>query len=214
VTQIFPKWIDSIPKYVIFGIFVSLAVVVFIFTYWFSPWHLEVGYEPVQPISYSHKLHAGNLNIDCRYCHFNVEKSSAAGVPPTQICMNCHNNILVKSDKIKILVNSIQSNVPIEWVRVHKLPDYVYFDHSVHIHSGIGCISCHGEVNKMDRIKQVKPLSMSWCLDCHKNPALHVRPMDKITEMCFDDNNTWNFNAYENSVNFHPPVIGCSGCHR
>jgi len=145
MAQIFPKWSNSIPNLVLATIIGGLISVIFIFSYWFSPWNLEVGYEPSQPVAYSHELHAGRFGIDCRYCHFGVERSSNAGVPPTQICMNCHTNILPNSKKITAIVESFESKKPLEWIRVHQLPDYVYFDHSVHVSAGVGCIiSCSG----------------------------------------------------------------------
>jgi hypothetical protein len=214
MVQIFPKWSNFIPKIIVFVLFFGLCLVIFIFSYWFSPWNLEVGYKPKQPIPYSHELHVGKLGIDCRYCHFGVEKSICAGVPPTQICMNCHTTILRDSNKIIPIIKNFKNNKPIEWIRVHKLPDYVYFSHSSHVNVGIGCVSCHGRVDKMERVKQVKPLSMAWCLECHRNPETYLIPMDKITSMNFVPSDEWKTVARKKAVNLNPPVIGCSGCHR
>ncbi len=214
MAQIFPKWSNSVPKFIPPVLIGGLVLIVFVFSYWFSPWNLEVGYEPSQPIAYSHELHAGQLAIDCRYCHFGVERSSNAGVPPTQVCMNCHSNVLPDSKKIAGIVKSFQTNKPLEWTRVHELPDYVYFDHSAHVNVGVGCISCHGRVDKMEKVRQVKPLSMAWCLECHRNPASHLKPSDKITSMTFTPPKGWKTATRKKAAKLNPPIIGCSGCHR
>ena len=214
MAQIFPKWSNSIPKFIPVVTVCILASVVFVLSYWLSPWNLEVGYEPSQPVPYSHELHVGSLGIDCRYCHFGVEKSSNACVPPTQICMNCHTNILQDSKKLIKVIKSSKTKKPLKWIRVHQLPDYVYFDHSAHINAGVGCISCHGRVDKMKKIRQVKPLSMAWCLDCHRNPSAHLKPKNKVTAMNFDPPKDWGTIARKKASKLNPPVISCSGCHR
>jgi hypothetical protein len=216
MAQIFPKWSNKVPKVAIIGGAATFCFVVFVFWYWFSAYSLDVGYEPVQPVQYSHKLHAGNLGMDCRYCHAGVEKSAVAGVPPTQTCMNCHS--LIKKDSIKLekVIASDKTDKPIEWLRIHKAPDYVYFDHSAHINNGVGCASCHGRVDQMVRVRQEKPLSMGWCLDCHRNPVEHLRPLDKVTDMNWKPTPESIKIATEKvrSQRVTPPIESCSGCHR
>ena len=180
--------------------------------YYFSPWFTDVGYMPTQPVPYSHKLHAGELKIDCRYGHTGVATTAKAGVPPTQTCMNCHRSVKTDSAKLKLVRsswdNGKKGGKPIPWVRIHKVPDYAYFDHSAHIQIGVGCESCHGRVDRMVEVSLQKPLSMSWCLDCHTAPEKHLRPRDKVTTMGYVRKPT-------DKVAKNPqPPIHCSGCHR
>ncbi len=162
--------------------------------YGFSPQATDVGYAPLQPIAYSHALHAGDLGIDCRYCHVTVEDGATAAIPPTQTCINCHSSaygIRRDSPKLQALLAAYYgtgdrpetAGLPIPWVRVHDLPDYVYFDHSAHVRHGVGCAECHGRVDRMETVYQVQPLSMSWCLECHRNPGPRLRPASEITNM-------------------------------
>jgi hypothetical protein len=191
------------------------AAVVGFFWYFGSPEYTDVGYSPVQPVDYSHKLHAGELGMDCRYCHTGVENSPVALVPPTQTCMNCHTLVNTDSEKLQPVRDSWTTGRPIEWVKVHKVPDYAYFDHSAHITSGIGCESCHGNVREMEVVKQAESLSMGWCLDCHRAPEAHIRPASEITTMDY----VYPENQHEFAVQFirenniNPPQT-CSGCHR
>jgi len=189
--------------------------VVGFFWYYGSPVYTDVGFRPTQPIDYSHKLHAGDLGIDCRYCHSNVEVSPHANVPPTQTCMNCHTLILPESEKLLPVRESHQVGIPIEWVRVHMLPDYAYFDHSAHLRAGVGCISCHGRVDQMAKVQQVEPLSMGWCLDCHRDPAKHLRPPSEVTNMTWTppENQLERAQQQIEELDINPPV-DCSGCHR
>jgi len=180
-----------------------------------SPKHLEVGYEPTQPIPYSHRLHAGDLGIDCRYCHVNVEKGPAATVPPTEICMNCHKVVKTDSPHIMKLRESYATGKPMEWVKVHQLPDYVYFDHSRHVTSGVSCISCHGRVDQMDVVRQAQPMSMSWCLDCHRHPEKQLRPKDKVTQLSWVPSESQLEMGNRLKQEYHiNPSEDCSTCHR
>lgn len=214
MAQIFPKWTNKVPKIALLSGLCATAGIVFIFWYWFSPYHLEVGYQPIQPVLYSHKIHVGNLGMDCRYCHTGVEKSAVAGVPPTQTCMNCHSMIKRDSVRLKQVYSSFETDLPIPWVRIHKVPDYAYFDHSAHIAAGVGCISCHGRIDQMSEVRLEKPLSMGWCLDCHRNPEPHLRPLDKVTNMEWVADEDWKLIAKAKAKTLHPPVESCSGCHR
>jgi hypothetical protein len=136
-----------------------------------------------QPVPFSHKHHAGELGIDCRYCHTSVEVSATAGIPPTQTCMNCHVQIWSDSPTLEPVRASYRSGESIEWVKVNDLPDFVYFDHSIHVSKGIGCASCHGRVDEMNLIRQAESLQMEWCLGCHRNPEQHVRPREEVFNM-------------------------------
>ncbi|MCA9282024.1 MAG: cytochrome c3 family protein [Phycisphaeraceae bacterium] len=192
MSLLFPEWTNTLPKVVgAVGALATVSVVAGV-TYYFTPKFWEVGYEPVQPVSYSHKIHVQQLGIDCRYCHSHVEESPHANIPDTQTCMNCHtgdvatstsylNSRLWESHKdnanlIKVR-SAAASGEPIEWRRVHKLPDYVYFNHSAHVNTGISCVSCHGRVDTFAIVRQEHSLSMSWCLSCHRAPENHLVPL-------------------------------------
>jgi len=197
------------------GVLFSGIAVVFFFWYFGSPKYTDVGYQPIQPLPFSHTLHAGDLGIDCRYCHTSVERSNVATVPPTATCMNCHKLIKTQSEKLAPIRQSYQTGKPIEWTRVHLLPEYVYFNHSAHITAGVGCESCHGNVAQMETVKQAKPLSMGWCLSCHRHPEKNLRPLDKVTTMGYTPPSDQL--AYAQKImkerNINPPT-DCSGCHR
>jgi len=215
LAQLFPKWTNKIPAYLVAGMaFGALAIVGFIW-YYFSPWYTDVGYQPKQPVAFSHKLHADDLGLDCRYCHNFVEFSAHANVPPTQTCMNCHKLILPDSEKLLPIRESWSKSIPMRWIRVHKLPDYVYFNHSVHLSAGIGCASCHGNIAWMAVVTQNQPLSMSWCLDCHRDPRMHIRPRSELTNMQWrPPDNQLEFADKTMKEKNISPTTDCSGCHR
>lgn len=182
--------------------------------YYGSPKYTDVGFSPEQPVPFSHKLHAGELGLDCRYCHSTVERSSFAAVPPTQTCMNCHARVQPDSVKLLPVRESWANDTPIPWRRVHELPDFVYFDHSAHVTAGVGCSSCHGRIDQMERVTQAEPLSMGWCLDCHRSPKTALRPASEITNMAWTPTEKEDGPAIAaTGREVHPPVH-CSGCHR
>lgn len=153
--------------------------------------------------------------MDCRYCHNTVERAAHAAVPPTATCMNCHTLILPESEKLLPVRESYATGRPIEWVRVHKVADYAYFDHSVHLRVGVGCYSCHGNIAEMEVVQQKEPLSMGWCLDCHRNPDQNLRPLSEITNMKWQPpaNQVEFAQQAKAELNTNPPE-NCSGCHR
>ncbi|MCB1226511.1 MAG: cytochrome c3 family protein [Verrucomicrobiales bacterium] len=183
----FPRWTNWLPlKLAVALVFIAGGVSVGV-AYYFTPKYTRVGYEPSQPIPFSHKIHAGQLGLDCRYCHSHVESSGPANVPTNETCFNCHGagkgNIRSDSPKLAKVMQAQASGHPIEWERVHKLPDYAYFNHSVHVNRGVSCASCHGKINEMTVVRHEKPLSMGWCLDCHRTPEKNLRPLDQITNL-------------------------------
>ena len=139
-----------------------------------------------QPVHFSHKHHVTGMGIDCRYCHTTVEVSAFAGVPPTETCMTCHSQIWTEAPILEPVRASFRDNKPIEWNRVHDLPDFVYFNHSIHVSQGIGCQSCHGQVDQMPLMKKAHTLNMEWCLDCHRDPAQFIRPRDQVFNMSYE----------------------------
>ena len=215
MAQIFPQWSNKIPPLILAAVVVILIGVIGFFWYYGSPKYTDVGYRPEQPVPYSHKLHAGNLGMDCRYCHTGVEVSASAVVPPTQTCMNCHTLIKTDSEKMAKVFESWTNGKPIEWIKIHDLGDYAYFNHSAHINAGVGCASCHGNIAEMEVVKQVEALSMGWCLDCHRAPEMHLRSPDQITNMKWEPPENQLSLAKEiiKRKNINPPV-DCSGCHR
>ncbi len=217
---VFPAWHNHIPP-IFFGVVGPLLSVLIIggIWYYFSPRNTDVGYRPEQPVAYSHKLHAGDMAIDCRYCHVGVERGPVAGVPPTETCMNCHATVKSDSPKLLPVRESARTGEPLKWVRVHKSPDYVYFDHSAHIAATIGCETCHGRIDQMVTVQQAEPLNMQWCLDCHMEPELHLRPTEHATTMGFDAmHDVGKTQAVlgkeiKEKKGINPP-LACSGCHR
>jgi hypothetical protein len=185
--------------------------------YYFSPKYTRVGYQPIQPVSFPHSVHVDQLGLDCRYCHSAVEKSWYSNVPSANTCMNCHNQVLKDDPKLALVRESFNTGKPIPWVQVHKVPDYVYFNHAVHVNRGVSCVHCHGQIDKMDEVQHAKPLSMTFCLDCHRNPGPNLRPPGKVTDLAWTPGTAgvpmdygakavtnWHVNASQN----------CSACHR
>lgn len=180
--------------------------------YFFSPWYTDVGYSPAQPVAYSHKLHVGELGLDCRYCHASVEVSRVANVPPTQTCMNCHQTVKRDAPSLAPILTSATSGRPMRWIRVHNLPEYAYFAHDAHAAAGIGCVTCHGRVDEMETVTQMTPLSMAWCLDCHRDPEPHRRPVSEVTNMRWTPPRDRALLAAQLAP--VAPPTDCSGCHR
>lgn len=180
---VFPPWTADLRKLLGAALVLGPAYLVVLVGFGASPKTTDVGYAPEQPLPFSHALHVGELGLDCRYCHNTVEVAAKAAIPPTQTCMNCHARIRSTSPKLLAVRESYATGMPIPWVRVHDLPDYVYFNHSAHVVRGVACVSCHGRVDTMEVVRQVAPLSMGWCLDCHRNPDPHLRPPELVTSM-------------------------------
>lgn len=208
--QIFPRALNKLPLLGAVGGLVTLVVSIAIPWYYFSPKNLQVGYEPKQPVPYSHRLHAGQMGIDCRYCHAQIERAAHAMIPPTQTCMGCHAVVKTDSAELAPIRESWETNTPVEWVKVHKLPEHAYFNHSVHLAVGVGCVTCHGRIDQMDVVRLDKPIAMQWCLECHRNAEPNLRPKDQITNMTWTPDQAppgWK------PPEVHPPT-NCSGCHR
>ena len=180
---LFPRWSNYALPAIGIGAIGGLLYATVAVALGFSPKTTAAGYAPEQPVPYSHAMHPGQLGIDCRYCHSTVEKSAFAAIPATQVCMNCHSVVRKDSPRLKPVFDSWATGKPVQWVKVHDLPDFAYFNHSAHVNHGVGCVECHGRIDHMDVVQQVAPLSMGWCLDCHRDPAPHLRPKDEVTNM-------------------------------
>jgi hypothetical protein len=214
----FPPWFDNVAKLTLALIVGGGVYAVTLICYATSPVTTSVGYQPDQPIPYSHALHVGQLGLDCRYCHTTVDKAAFAAIPPTQTCMNCHANIRNDSEKLTALRESFKTGSAVEWVQIHDLPDFVYFNHSAHVNNGIGCVSCHGRVDKMaeNGVHQVELLTMAWCLECHRNPEKNLRPLSEITNMAYEVSEEEQLRIgteLRQALNVNPST-DCSTCHR
>jgi len=179
--QIFHRSTNTIAKVSIFGSIFFLAFFAWLFSTLLRSSYATGQYVvKKQPVPFSHEHHVSGLGIDCRYCHTSVEKSAFAGIPPTETCMNCHRQIWTNADLLEPIRASYRDNVPVRWTRIHDLPDFVYFNHSVHVAKGIGCVTCHGQVDRMQLMFQNASLQMEWCVDCHRDPVKNVRPREEV----------------------------------
>lgn len=220
MAQIFDRRANTLARLSIFvGIPLLLAILGGVWwLYGWSGWHRDVGVPIVQPGGgYNHQLHVA-MKMDCRYCHTAVEVSASANIPPTETCMGCHSQIISTSEKTAFIRQSWESGIPIQWNRVHDLPKFVYFNHSIHVAKGVGCSTCHGRIDQMPVVYKTEPLFMSWCIDCHRNPAQFVRPKEEVFNM------TWTPPAdqlaqgqrlvQEYNIRSSWELTNCSTCHR
>lgn len=182
MSDVFPKWTNRLPRDLALGGAVLLVCVTAGFAYYFTPKYTRQGYQPIQPVSFSHKTHVAQTGLDCRYCHHSVETAAFASLPAAATCMNCHNQVLRSDPRLEWVRRSAATNEPIPWVSVHQLPDFVHFNHAVHTRRGVGCVECHGDVSQMDEMRVAQPLSMAFCLECHRDPAPRLRPLEAVTE--------------------------------
>jgi hypothetical protein len=181
MSQIFHRSANTLAKVSIFGgVFLIAGLIGLMMELGRSGWVTQQHVVREQPIQFSHERHVAGNGIDCRYCHTSVEESRFAGIPPTKTCMNCHSQIFAQAPFLEPVRASFRNNTPLEWARVHDLPDFAYFDHSIHVNKGVGCTTCHGPVDRMPLMYQEKSLQMEWCLDCHRNPEQYVRPKDAV----------------------------------
>jgi hypothetical protein len=217
--QLFPRWTNVGSKMSVFGTLASLALLTWAsMIYVQSSYGTNAGLKPAQPIPFSHEHHAGGLGIDCRYCHTSVEHSPFAGMPETKTCMNCHSQIWVGSPMLQPVRESYRTGKSIEWERVNNTPGFVYFAHHIHVQKGIGCSSCHGRVDRMPFTQQSASLLMEWCLDCHRDPAKHVRPREEVFKTSYeqpaDQQQLGTRLVDEYHIRDVQQLTSCSTCHR
>ena len=185
--QIFPRSANALSRASIFLIVFLVAGVFWVLNeLQYSPYITWAGVRKEQPVPFSHQHHVTGLGIDCRYCHTSVEQSSFAGIPPTKTCMNCHSQIWTNAALLEPVRESYRSDRSLQWTRVNQLPDFVYFNHSIHVNKGVGCNTCHGPVDQMPLMYQFASLQMEWCLNCHRNPAVNLRPTSQIYNMAWE----------------------------
>jgi hypothetical protein len=213
---LFQKSANRLPLQIIVYLCVVACAATAGMTYYMTPKYTRVGYAPVQPVPYSHAKHVGELGLDCRYCHSTIDTAGAA-IPTSQTCMNCHSQIRTASPALALVRESAQTGRPIPWVHVHVMPSFLYFDHSIHLNRGIGCVECHGKVNTMDVVTQVKPMSMGFCLDCHRAPEEHVREPKDVFDLdsptIAQSRGIEAARDFVRSLKIRPPQT-CSACHR
>jgi Cytochrome c7 and related cytochrome c len=219
MAQIFHRSTNTISRVSIFGAVFFVALVLWLIAEINrSSYVTAVDVVREQPIPFSHEHHVGGLGIDCRYCHTSVEKSSFAGIPSTEICMNCHSQIWATAEMLKPVRDSFRSGTPIRWTRVHNLPDFAYFDHSIHVNKGVGCVTCHGRVDQMPLMRQAATLQMEWCLECHRNPERFLRPREFVFTMNWQPNpgqaNSGNELKQQYGIKSPKLLTSCSTCHR
>lgn len=182
--SLFPEWSNTAIRAALLALVATIvAVPTALMIYMRTPDAWAVGLPPDQPIEFDHRHHVRDDGIDCLYCHRGAEVSDVAQVPPTSTCMGCHNQVWNESPLIEPVRRSWFTGAPIPWNRVHDLPDHVYFNHAIHVNKGIGCVTCHGRVDQMARVYKVAAMNMAWCLECHRSPEPHLRPLDRITDM-------------------------------
>ena len=181
---LFPRWTNTVSRLsVVLLLAVPAVAIAGLLILVRSPYGTKQLRQIVQPIQFDHRHHVGDEGIDCRYCHYSVERSPVAGIPPTEVCMSCHAQIWNKSPLLGMVREYYFKDRPIPWNSVHNLPDFVYFNHSIHVNKGVGCVSCHGRVDQMAAVEQVSPLTMAWCLECHRDPVKNLRPVEFVTSM-------------------------------
>jgi hypothetical protein len=216
MSDIFPKWTNKLPSRIIAGALLVGTTVTAGIWYYATPKYLRVGYEPIQPVGFPHSVHVDQVGLDCRYCHNGVEKSWYSNIPSASTCMNCHGQILANDPRLALVRESAATGKPIPWVQIHKTPDYVYFNHSVHVNRGISCFNCHGEINKMDEVRHAKPFGMAFCLECHRNPEKFVRPPDQVFNLNWHTNEAAQLEMGKKFVHDWKveSLQNCSTCHR
>ena len=224
MANIFPRGSNLLPLKIVICLLVLGGAATAGFWYYFTPKYARVGYQPIQPIPFPHDVHVSQLGMDCRYCHSFVEVAAHSNIPTTQVCANCHNQVQRDNPKLQAFRESWETQRPIEWVQIHKTPDYVFFNHSAHVNRGVSCVSCHGKVNEMPVVWHDQSHSMAWCLECHRHPENALRPLQFITDL------NWTPPAREGQTvaeaqrelglklkadwAIQPPDANCFGCHR
>jgi hypothetical protein len=215
--QLFPPNANAFAKWSIVGSLIFLVALVWAMAAYARIANNRVGVPVEQPVAFAHNLHVAQLGIDCRYCHTSVETSAFANIPPTETCMTCHSQIRVGTPQLAVVQASWDTDTRIAWNRVHKLGDYTYFNHSAHINKGIGCSDCHGRIDQMAGIWKNEPMTMGWCLECHRAPERFVRPRQEVFNMAYQrpaDQLTFGNSLVEAYNINRDKLIQCSTCHR
>jgi hypothetical protein len=219
MAQIFHRSTNTIARVSIFGAVFFVGMLLWLFyDLEASPYTTQQNVARDQPVQFSHAHHVGAIGIDCRYCHTQVDKAAFAGIPPTKTCMNCHSQIWSTSPYLEPVRASYRTGESLQWTRVHDLPDFVYFDHSIHVNKGIGCETCHGRIDRMPLVYQASRLQMAWCLECHRHPDRYIRPKDQVFTMGYqpavDQAELGPRLVKEYGLRDTALLTSCSTCHR
>ncbi len=218
MSQIFQPYADAAVRAGLFALAAAPAILIGAgFAITRSPFITGQSLFHSQPIPFSHEHHVGFDGLDCRYCHFGAETSRWAGIPPTEVCMTCHSQIFTEAGVLALARESLVTDRPIAWQRVHALPDYVYFAHAIHIAKGVGCTTCHGQVNEMPLTSQAEPMTMGWCLDCHRNPAPYLRKPEDVFSTSWSPSPDQNEEGRKLMAHYQidtTHLMDCSVCHR
>jgi hypothetical protein len=215
MAQVFPRYTNTLWRVTAVLIVLSVAEGMWLCNRLEPSFTTDVRVAKTQPVAFSHRDHVGELGIDCRYCHTSVETSAFAGIPPTATCMNCHKQLGADSQALEPVRSSFKTGTPLQWTRVHDLPDFAYFNHAVHIKRGVGCASCHGRVDQMPLVWQHADLTMGWCLDCHRNPTAHLRPKSEVFNVAWEPPEDQAEAGQRLADARHIKTLeSCSYCHR
>jgi hypothetical protein len=221
MSQVFKRSANALARMSLAGGLGAAAFVGWLlFTLMSSSWLTRQNEFVDQPVQFSHAHHVGGMGLDCRYCHTTVEKSSFAGIPPTKTCINCHQQIWLNAPILEPVRASFMNNKNLEWIRVNDLPDFVYFNHQIHVRQGVGCVTCHGRIDQMPLTYQAQPLLMSWCLDCHRAPEKYLRPREEVFNMAYQlpegqkQSDVGLRLKAEYRISSVEHMTSCSTCHR
>jgi hypothetical protein len=219
MSQLFPRRANALARSSLAGVAtLGISLALLVFSLFRSSWVTKQDEFVEQPIQFSHMHHVGGVGLDCRYCHTSVEKSAFAGIPPTNTCMNCHSQLWTNAPILEPVRASFRNNTNLTWIRVNDLPDFVYFNHQIHVKQGVGCVTCHGQVDQMPLMYQAKSLLMEWCLDCHRAPEKYIRPREEVFNPLYKapSNQTTLGLSLKKAYNIADPthLTSCSVCHR
>jgi hypothetical protein len=216
MSQIFSRSANAIARFSLFGVVLLIATIGWVvLLLQRSDYVTGANANITQPVQFSHAHHVGGVGLDCRYCHTSVEQSPFANIPPTKTCMNCHSQIFTQAPILEPVRASFRTGTSLEWIRVHDLPDFVYFNHSIHIKKGMGCETCHGRIDQMQGIRQVSSLQMEWCLDCHRAPEKYVRPRSAVFQMGYEPQGDQMEIGHRLVKEYKiQSLTSCSTCHR
>ncbi len=216
MAALFPPWANVLARGSLIAAAIALVGLPVALMAWVRTPNAVRRYQPVaQPVPFDHRVHVTGEHIDCRYCHFSVERSSTAGIPPTVTCMPCHSETWLSSSTLAPVRRSMETNQPLRWNRVTSLPGFVYFNHAIHVNKGVGCETCHGRVDQMGAVYQAEPLTMNWCVSCHRDPAAQLRPLSEITAMGYVPAESQRTLGSRLVREYHVrQLTNCSTCHR
>jgi hypothetical protein len=218
MAALFPRWTNTLARASLIAFACALVGAPVALMAWVRTPNATRQYQPVaQPVAFDHRIHVVGQHIDCRYCHFSVERSASAGIPPTNTCIPCHSGTWMNSDLFTLVRQSAETGRPLAWNRVDALPGFVYFNHAIHVNKGVGCETCHGRVDRMAQVHQAEPMTMSWCVDCHRDPAAKLRPVSAITTMEYEPPPSVSQRALGTQLmqTYHVrELTNCTTCHR